>query len=179
MALLTLWTQTVRPRQTWEHWTSHELLLLNAPCTCLCLLLLLNAPLTCLCLFALQEAPRVNPVPAYTNGSVDSNDIPYTAAFCSSSAKGGSVIQAFQRIKGKYMCMHIGCTTRASFGIDGSPHAQLCASHRQQGMVDVISRRCAHKACRTIPTFNLPGSTKGLFCVSQAAKHGECPVPHL
>ena len=75
------------------------------------------------------------------------------------------------------------CNTRSTYGIPGSKIALYCVSHKQEGMVDIKSKRCAHPGCDTRPTYNIPGSKIALYCSSHKQdgmidiKHKRCAHP--
>ena len=85
----------------------------------------------------------------------------------------------------KHFCNHPdGCTTRASFGIQGTKMATRCSIHKEPGMVDVINRRCDHPdGCTTQPLFGLPGSKAGTRCSVHKdpgmvdVRHRRCDYP--
>jgi hypothetical protein len=65
-------------------------------------------------------------------------------------------------------CTDVGKKTSASFNILGSNSAKYCASHKEEGMVNVINKLCAHVddngiACIQRPSFNVAGK-KPLYC---------------
>ena len=62
---------------------------------------------------------------------------------------------------------------------------EYCSNCKDQGMIDVVHKKCKHEGCNSQPYFNLPGETKGLFCskhkdegmidvVNKKCKHDEC-----
>lgn len=63
------------------------------------------------------------------------------------------------------------CTTRASFNFEGcSKGGRFCSKHKEEGMVDVKSKRCGYPGCKSLnPVFNEEGCKGGRFC----AKHKE------
>lgn len=70
------------------------------------------------------------------------------------------------------MCMHPGCTTRASFGVRGTRNLEFCARHAAEGMVDVVSKRCATTGCRKRTFYAVGDTKKGKFCRRHAQTGG-------
>ena len=68
------------------------------------------------------------------------------------------------------MCIHPGCKTRSTFNKEGETKGLFCASHKENGMVNVKCHRCMHEGCTKQPAFNKEGETKGLFCASHKEK---------
>ena len=54
------------------------------------------------------------------------------------------------------------CLTRPSFGPPGG-RKMRCATHREPGHVDLVSKRCAHDGCDKHPSFGTE-ATSALFC---------------
>lgn len=83
------------------------------------------------------------------------------------------VVLLLLRLRLLARCGHPRCTTRASFGADGSKKAEFCSRHARDGMVDIYStrNRCLHPSCTTRAHFGVEGNKKGEFC-SEHAKPG-------
>lgn len=64
-------------------------------------------------------------------------------------------------------CNEKGCGTRASQNYDGLK-TLYCASHKKEGMVNVVSPRCLD--CTKRPHYNCDGEKKGLYCVTHKKK---------
>lgn len=54
---------------------------------------------------------------------------------------------------------------RPGFNVQGSKIGVFCRQHADDGMVDVVDRRCANDGCRARPLFNVPGRGMGLHCL--------------
>ena len=67
---------------------------------------------------------------------------------------------------------------RLRYNYDGLP-AQYCSTHRLEGMVNVVVKRCAHEdGCGSpSPSFNFPGSKGGVYC-KRHRKPGMVDVKH-
>lgn len=48
---------------------------------------------------------------------------------------------------------------------------RFCAAHKDEGMVDVVSRRCEEPECRRRPLYGHEGE-KGRFCSYHKVMHG-------
>jgi hypothetical protein len=62
------------------------------------------------------------------------------------------------------MCKEKECKTQPSFNIEGETKALYCSTHKKDGMVNVINKRCLIKGCKIRPTYNVEGETKALYC---------------
>ena len=71
------------------------------------------------------------------------------------------MIQCLKTNMNKTKC----CNERQlKYNYDGLP-AQYCPTHRLEGMVNVVNKRCADERCTgTRPSFNFPGSKKAEYC---------------
>jgi hypothetical protein len=54
-------------------------------------------------------------------------------------------------------CNHPGCTTQPHFNNPGETKGKYCASHKLEGMEDVINQKCNHPECTTRPSYGFPG----------------------
>ena len=63
-------------------------------------------------------------------------------------------------------CAHEGCKKRPSYNTEGETRGLYCATHKQEGMIDVNHKTCKHKGCKTRPSYNIEGKTNGLYCVT-------------
>jgi hypothetical protein len=61
-------------------------------------------------------------------------------------------------------CQYINCTIRPTFNFINEKKALFCAKHKQEGMVDVKSKRCLEKNCCTQPVYNFKDENKPLYC---------------
>jgi hypothetical protein len=58
------------------------------------------------------------------------------------------------------------CNKRPSYGFPGMD-VIVCADHKQNGMENLVSRRCSSPNCPVLnPCFNLPGLKRGIYCSS-------------
>ena len=64
---------------------------------------------------------------------------------------------------GRGLCRHDPCKTKASFNDEGSKTAAFCKQHAENGMVNVLDRRCAHGSCNRVPRWGV--STDGAATV--------------
>jgi len=60
------------------------------------------------------------------------------------------------------MCLHDGCKTRPSYNLEGEKPL-YCATHKKEGMIDVINKKCLHEGCKTRPSYGKEGE-KPLYC---------------
>ena len=66
---------------------------------------------------------------------------------------------------GRYTCITDGCNVSASYNVPGETTALYCASHREDGMVNIRMRRCRYPGCQKSSSF---GHTSKEFCKSHA-----------
>jgi hypothetical protein len=62
------------------------------------------------------------------------------------------------------MCQEKECTKRPYFNVQGETKALYCATHKKEGMMDVVNKTCIE--CTKRPIFNIEGETIGLYCVT-------------
>ena len=62
------------------------------------------------------------------------------------------------------MCQEKECTKRPYFNVQGETKALYCATHKKEGMMDVVNKTCIE--CTKRPVFNIEGQTIGLYCVT-------------
>lgn len=74
-------------------------------------------------------------------------------------------------------CAYEGCTVTPRFNTKGVKPAVFCATHKLDGMIDVISQRCEFPECDTMATFNFAGKRGRRFC-SQHKLDGMVDVKH-
>ena len=68
------------------------------------------------------------------------------------------------------------CKKRAYYNLAGQT-ARYCGEHRENGMVDVVSKRCKEDGCTSIFSgFNFPGATTGLYCATHGKAKGMVDV---
>lgn len=60
------------------------------------------------------------------------------------------------------MCFENHCSKHASYNFEGEK-ALYCSKHKQEGMIDVVSKRCINQGCYTQPVYNYIGE-KPLYC---------------
>lgn len=65
----------------------------------------------------------------------------------------------------KYKKDDKGCSTRASFNIEGKKVGKFCQEHKEEGMIFVLKvDTCIFKDCETRAIFNYINETKGIYC---------------
>lgn len=84
------------------------------------------------------------------------------AKYCRRHATG-DMINVYQ-----YICSGYGCCKIANFNFHGEPIPTRCKKHIDDGMVNIISRRC--RECEKMPAFNFHGET-AQYCKTHM-KHG-------
>jgi hypothetical protein len=67
-------------------------------------------------------------------------------------------------------CVHIDCTTLATYGISRETIPTHCKKHIIVGMIDIMHRKCGHESCSIRPNFNMPGEKAGLFCIQHRSE---------
>ena len=65
-----------------------------------------------------------------------------------------------------YICKSEGCNKQPCFNTPGESKGLYCSSHKEDGMENVLNKRCIFEGCDKQPYFNTPGETKGLYCSS-------------
>jgi len=63
-------------------------------------------------------------------------------------------------------CIFPGCTTQPVFNLPGESIATHCATHKLDGMIDIVSKRCIFPECTTHPSYNLPGESTATHCAT-------------
>ena len=85
------------------------------------------------------------------------------------------------------------CSKNPIFNFQNETRPRFCAFHKEDGMVNVTSKKCAQPACTKQPCFNLPNELLGKFCAThrtpemvnvreRRCEHGGCfrkPVYNL
>jgi hypothetical protein len=66
--------------------------------------------------------------------------------------------------KDKRICIEVGCTKSACYNKEGETKRLYCASHKKEGMVNVVSKTCIEIGCKVRPTYNKEGEKKALYC---------------
>ena len=61
-------------------------------------------------------------------------------------------------------CLNDNCNKHANFNVFGLKPL-YCSTHKETGMIDVVSKRCAEIDCDVIPSFNFSHEKKPIFCV--------------
>ena len=56
------------------------------------------------------------------------------------------------------------CDKRASFNFDGEKFPLYCDSHKSEGMIDIVNKRCVCDGCPLYAIYNYDGSNSRLFC---------------
>lgn len=62
-------------------------------------------------------------------------------------------------------CKSDGCKKQALYNDQGNPPL-YCGTHKEQSMINVVTKRCATEGCCVRPSFNIEGTTIPLFCRS-------------
>jgi hypothetical protein len=68
------------------------------------------------------------------------------------------------------MCQHDGCKTRPNFNFERHSKPIFCSQHKQEGMINVKSKRCSHDQCKKQPNFNFEGRKIAIFCSQHKQK---------
>ena len=63
-------------------------------------------------------------------------------------------------------CEEDGCNTHPSFNFENEKKARFCASHKEENMVNVISKKCEFENCKIYPTFNFKNEKTRRFCTT-------------
>ena len=50
--------------------------------------------------------------------------------------------------------------------MDGQSKRIYCATHKKEGMVNVINKRCLSEGCKIRPSFNTEGQLRGIYCAT-------------
>ena len=62
-------------------------------------------------------------------------------------------------------CQH--CEKRAYYGFT---NLVACSKHREEGMINIVSKKCLFDSCNTIPYFGLPSDKLASYCKAHAEK---------
>jgi hypothetical protein len=68
------------------------------------------------------------------------------------------------------LCIHEGCSTRATFNIEGEEKGFYCVIHKTPNMANVLDKPCIHTGCKTKPVFNYEGQKTPLYCMRHKLK---------
>ena len=49
------------------------------------------------------------------------------------------------------------------YNFEGQTKALFCKEHIEDGMVNIITKRCKHEKCKTIPNYNFDSKKKHYF----------------
>jgi hypothetical protein len=60
-------------------------------------------------------------------------------------------------------CIHEGCDTLPAYNFPGLPKI-YCATHRKEGMINVLCTFCQYEGCSKQAVFNILSEKKGAFC---------------
>ena len=60
------------------------------------------------------------------------------------------------------VCENVNCEKRAYYGFIKTPI--MCKDHIQDGMFNLVCKRCRHEGCRSQPKYNFKDTKKGLYC---------------
>jgi hypothetical protein len=72
-------------------------------------------------------------------------------------------------------CQFFECNTTTSFNLKGCKTGKYCATHREEEMVNVRSKKCEHEGCESAPSFNFKGQKRRLYC----SKHRKADMVNL
>ena len=64
------------------------------------------------------------------------------------------------------ICNFGDCETRASYNFETKKRTLYCASHKKNGMINVLLKACCEEGCKKRPVFNFEGEIKALYCAS-------------
>ncbi len=69
-------------------------------------------------------------------------------------------------------CHHDGCSIKIpAFNFPKECKGIYCVSHKEEGMVDVIHKKCMFDGCTTRPSFNTHGQSEGIYCYKHKKPH--------
>ena len=71
-----------------------------------------------------------------------------------------------EKSKSKNICNNPECNTRANFNFKEFKKPMYCSKHKENGMINVESKRCNFEGCNKVPAFNFEGTKTGLWCAS-------------
>lgn len=71
----------------------------------------------------------------------------------------------------KGTCESDGCSTRATFGVVGSP-PRFCARHAEKGMVDLYTKRCEQTGCARYAMYARAFGESPRFCLEHGKIYG-------
>jgi hypothetical protein len=63
-------------------------------------------------------------------------------------------------------CLIDGCNKRATYNFEDETKAIYCVTHKDDGMIDVCSKRCEYQGCLRQPAFNFPNESIPRFCTT-------------
>lgn len=61
------------------------------------------------------------------------------------------------------ICAYVGCTKHASFDLVGTKKVQYGAQHAEDGMANVVSKKCVHVDRTKLPPFGMAGTRTKKF----------------
>jgi hypothetical protein len=68
-------------------------------------------------------------------------------------------------------CQQEGCEIQAHFGSDEDKVRRFCKEHKEEGHVDVASKRCEHEGCESRPTYGSKEDGIRRFCLKHKGAH--------
>jgi hypothetical protein len=79
---------------------------------------------------------------------------------------GSCAIDYIDKVGGSTLSTYRRCAACIKFAIFGPPggRARMCSSHRMQGDIDLVHRKCKAKGCGKIPTYGKPGDKSPSRC---------------
>ena len=78
------------------------------------------------------------------------------------------------------MCKENNCKKQPIYNVEGETKGVYCSTHKLDGMVDIINKKCNYEGCKTMPIYNFEGETNRLYCVAHKlegminVKHKPC-----
>ena len=66
------------------------------------------------------------------------------------------------------ICIFPGFCTRSTFNYPDKENPGYCASHKKNGMIDVINKKCEYENCYKQPHFNYSDERCGRFCLQHS-----------
>ena len=69
---------------------------------------------------------------------------------------------------GYNICRKENCSTRPTFGKEGSSKKEYCKKHSPIGYVNVVSNHCLRENCTTQPNYGVTGSRNAEYCKTHA-----------
>ena len=71
-----------------------------------------------------------------------------------------------EKSKSNKLCNNPECKTRANFNFKELKKPIYCSKHKENGMINIESKRCGFEGCNKVPAFNFEGTKIGMWCAS-------------